>query len=58
VRINFKTDAAGRAMTPYIAKFIIDPLYEQNKACLQNENAEEVLIEFSVYGLKTAYEKN
>jgi ATP-dependent DNA helicase RecQ len=41
-----------------LAKFIIDYLYEQNRADLQNENAEEVLIEFSVHGLKTAYEKS
>lgn len=41
-----------------LAKFIIEHLYEQNKAYLQNESAEEVMIEFSVYGLKTAYEKS
>ncbi len=37
-----------------MAKFIIDYLYEQNRTYLQNENAKEVLIEFSVYGLKNA----
>ncbi|MGF1584593.1 MAG: RecQ family ATP-dependent DNA helicase [Bacteroidales bacterium] len=41
-----------------LAKFIIDYLYEQNKTYLLNENAEEVLIEFSVHGLKSAYDNS